>query len=266
MYKSVAQEGIIDGFYFGPAPHSIEGVPFVLNSPLDIHAVKSSIWWVREALRTSGRPGMHLLDGGCSAIASIAATADENGLRKTDAFVIPTISELSVDYDILNKVAHSMAHGILRNSYWTVMVGGYAGGPEGAAIVGIASALNAIMVYKSRYAYVSTLMVNPPVNSARATLWVRNICIQCLNRHTAMICGGGGPPRQVPAPNSSFWKLRPWRSLVWPPADIFSMASENPNWSRPTRAPAWNPAGGVKPPKLPPRLRVSRPMSSSCTC
>ena len=192
MYKSVAQEGIIDGFYFGPAPRSIEGVPFVLNSPLDIHAVKSSVWWVREALRASGRPGMHLLDGGCSAIASIATTADENGLRKTDAFVIPTISELSVDYDILNKVAHSMAHGILRNSYWTVIVGGYAGGPEGAAIVGIASALNAIMVYKSRYAYVSTLMVNPPVNSARATLWVRNICIQCLNRHTAMICGGGG--------------------------------------------------------------------------
>jgi methylamine--corrinoid protein Co-methyltransferase len=192
MYKSVAQEGILDGFYFGPAPRSIEGRPYVLNSPFDIQAAKSSVWWVREALRTSGRPGLHLLDGGCSAIASIAATGEDNGLRKTDAFVLPTISELKVDYEILNKVAHSLSHGILRNSYWAVIIGGYAGGPEGAAVVGIASALNAIMVYKSRYSYVSTLLVNPPVNSARKTLWVRNICIQCLSRHTNMICGGGG--------------------------------------------------------------------------
>jgi len=61
MYKSVAQEGILDGFYFGPAPRSIEGRPYVLNSPYDIHAAKSAIWWVREALRASGRPGLHLL-------------------------------------------------------------------------------------------------------------------------------------------------------------------------------------------------------------
>ncbi len=192
MYKSVAQEPIIDGFYFGPAPRTIEGRTYVLNSPLDIQAVKSSVWWVREAMRAAGRPGMHLLDGGCSAIASIAATADENGLRKTDAFVLPTISELKVDYETLNKVAHSISHGIMRHSYWSIIIGGYAGGPEGAAIVGIASALNAIMVYKSRYCYVSTILMNPPLNSARNTLWVKNICIQCLTRHTNMICGGAG--------------------------------------------------------------------------
>ena len=192
MYKSVAQEAVLDGLYFGPAPRSIEGRPYLLNSPCDIHAVKSAIWWVREALRASGRPGLHLLDGGCSAIASIAATADPNGLRTTDGFVLPTISELKVDYEILNKVAHSLSHGIIRNSYWAVIIGGYAGGPEGAAVVGIASALNTIMVYKGRYSYVSTLLMNPPINTARKTLWVRNICIQCLTRHTNIVCGGGG--------------------------------------------------------------------------
>jgi methylamine--corrinoid protein Co-methyltransferase len=192
MYKSVAQEPIIDGLYFGPAPRTIEGRAYVLNSPLDIQAVKSSVWWVREALRSVGKPGLHLLDGGCSAVASIAATADDNGLRRTDAFVLPTISELKVDYETLNKVAHSLSHGIMRHSYWAIIIGGYAGGPEGAAIVGIASALNAIMVYKSRYCYVSTILMNPPLNSARNTLWVKNICIQSLNNYTHMICGGAG--------------------------------------------------------------------------
>lgn len=192
MYKSVAQEPVIDGLYFGPAPRTIEGRAYVLNSPQDIHAVKSAVWWVREALRSVGKPGLHLLDGGSSAIASIAATADSNGLRKTDAFVLPTISELKVDYEILNKVAHSLSHGIIRHSYWSIIIGGYAGGPEGAAVVGIASALNAIMVHKSRYCYVSTILMNPPINSARSTLWVKNVCIQCLTRHTHMICGGAG--------------------------------------------------------------------------
>jgi len=192
MYKSVAQEPIIDGLYFGPAPRTIEGRTYMLNSPLDIHAVKSSVWWVREALRATGRPGLHLLDGGCSAVASIAATGDDNGLRKTDAFVLPTISELKVDYETLNKVAHSLSHGIMRHSYWSIIIGGYAGGPEGAAVVGIASALNAIMVYKSRYCYVSTILMNPPLNSARNTLWVKNVCIQSLTRYTNMICGGAG--------------------------------------------------------------------------
>lgn len=207
MYKSVVQEGVIDGLYFGPAPRSIEGRPYALNSPLDIHAVKSSIWWVREALRAVGRPGLHVMDAGCSAIGSIAATADENGLRKTDAFVIPTVSELKVDYEILNKVAHSLSHGILRNSYWSVLIGGYAGGPEGAAVVGIASALNAIMVYKSRYSYVSTTLINPPVNSARKTLWVRNICIQCLMQHTNMICGGGGATAAGPGTKQQLYEI-----------------------------------------------------------
>jgi methylamine---corrinoid protein Co-methyltransferase len=192
LYKSVAQEPVIDGLYFGPAPRTIEGRTYLLNSPLDIQAVKSAVWWIREALRSVGKPGLHLLEAGCSAVASIAATADENGLRKTDAFVIPTISEMKVDYEILNKVAHSISHGIIRHSYWSIIIGGYAGGPAGAAIVGIASALNAIMVYKSRYCYVSTIQMNPPINSARNTLWVKNVCIQCLSRHTHMICGGGG--------------------------------------------------------------------------
>jgi methylamine--corrinoid protein Co-methyltransferase len=52
--------------------------------------------------------------------------------------------------------------------------------------------LNAIMVYKSRYCYVSTILMNPPLNSARNTLWVKNICIQSLNNYTHMICGGAG--------------------------------------------------------------------------
>jgi len=33
--------------------------------------------------------------------------------------------------------------------------------------------------------------MNPPLNSARNTLWVR-MCIQALTRHTNMICGGAG--------------------------------------------------------------------------
>ena len=38
MYKSIAQEKIIDGIYYGPPPKSIEGKKWLLGSPLDCHA------------------------------------------------------------------------------------------------------------------------------------------------------------------------------------------------------------------------------------
>jgi hypothetical protein len=60
-------------------------------------------------------------------------------------------------------------------------------GGGGAAVVGIASA-ERHLVYKSRYCYVSTILMN--LSTPRNTLWVRT-CIQALTRHTNMICGAG---------------------------------------------------------------------------
>jgi|GEM_PF-254702 len=213
LYKSIAQERIIDGFYFGPSPDSCEGYPWILDSPYDVQSARNAIGWVREALRSVGRPGMHLIDANPSPIGVAAnlSAGEAEGLRKTDAVAIAAISELKVDFCQLNKVALTMEHGAMRNPYWCPIVGGYAGGPAGCAVVGVASALQAMLVYRvigSGYVAPSALIQNPALNSDRPTLWVRNCELQALNKHTNLICcQTGGGTGAGPGTEQMLWEI-----------------------------------------------------------
>jgi methylamine--corrinoid protein Co-methyltransferase len=210
LYKSIAQERIIDGIYYGPPPRSIEGRKWIIGSPLDCHAAMSAVAWMREALRSVGRPGLHLLDACPSALGTISACNPENGLRRTDALTLPTVSELKVNFEMLNKVAYSLDYGCLRSPFWTSIVGGFAGGPEGCALINVAAALNALMVYQvggAGYIMNSSILQNPPVNTARQTIWVRNLSMQALVRNTNLICGGGGLTSAGPGTEQQLWEI-----------------------------------------------------------
>ena len=210
LYKSNAQEKIIDGMYNGPSPRSIEGKKWTTNSPLDCHAARSAVGWVREAIRNVGRPGLHLLDACPSALGTISACHPENGLRKSDAITLPFISEFKVNYELLNKVAYSLHYGCLRSPFWTSIVGGFAGGPEGCAMVNVANGLNAGLIFQvsgAGYIMNSSILHNPPVNTARATIWVRNISMQALTRNTNLICTGGGLTSAGPGTEQQLWEI-----------------------------------------------------------
>ena len=210
LYKSIAQERIIDGIYYGPPPASIEGKKWTIASPLDCHAAKSAVGWMREAIRSVGRPGLHLLDACPSALGTISACNLENGLRKTDAITVATISELKTNFELMNKVAYSLHYGCMRSPFWTSIVGGFAGGPEGAALASVAMAFNAMMVYYvagAGYVMVSSILQNPPINTARQTIWVRNISLQALARNTNLICGGGGLTSAGPGTEQQLWEI-----------------------------------------------------------
>ena len=210
LYKSIAQERIIDGIYYGPPPASIEGKKWSISSPLDCHAGRSAVAWMREAIRSVGRPGLHLLDACPSALGTISACNPENGLRKTDAVTLATISEIKTNFELLNKVAYTLHYGCMRSPFWTSIVGGFAGGPEGAALVSVAAAFNAIMVYYvsgAGYVMVSSILQNPPINTARQTIWVRNVSLQALARNTNLICGGGGLTSAGPGTEQQLWEI-----------------------------------------------------------
>ncbi len=210
LYKSIAQERVIDGIYYGPPPASIEGKSWTIASPLDCHAARSAVSWMREAIRSVGRPGLHLLDACPSALGTISACFPENGLRKTDAVTLATVSEIKTNFELLNKVAYTLHYGCMRSPFWTSIVGGFGGGPEGSALVSIADALNALMVYYvggAGYVMVSSILQNPPINTARQTIWVRNVSLQALARNTNLICGGGGLTSGGPGTEHQLWEI-----------------------------------------------------------
>lgn len=172
---------------------------------------------MREATRAVGRPGLHLLDASFSAMGTSVSFDEADGLRKTDAVSIPSISELKVNNDLLNRVSLTMEHGCLRNPFWTCIIGGFAGGPEGAVICSIASALNAVLVYQvpgAGYVMSSTILSNPPITSDRRTYWVRNMSLQALARNTNLICGGGGSLASGPGTEQQLWEIAGLSAII----------------------------------------------------
>jgi methylamine--corrinoid protein Co-methyltransferase len=194
LYQSIAQEPIIDGFYVGPPLQSSEGRLVRSGTPLEAHLGRSMAGWVREAVRRAGRPGMHFISACTAAIANVAACDPHEGLRRTDGIVSTIMPELKTDYENLAKIVQCHDYGCVKHVYNGGMIGGWAGGPEGALIVSIANAIMAVMVYQlgigASYHALGYLRVSSPNYSAfvtRPCLWGSSIGSQALSRNTRII-------------------------------------------------------------------------------
>jgi len=194
LYQSIAQEPVIDGFYVGPPLQSSEGRLVRSGSPLEAHLGRTMVSWVREAIRRAGRPGMHFISACTSAIANVAACDPNEGLRRTDGIVSTIMPELKTDYENLTKVVYSHDYGCIKHVYNGGMIGGWAGGPEGALIVSIANAIMAVMVYQNwigaSYNALGYLRVSSPNYSAfvtRPCVWGSAIGSQAISRNSKII-------------------------------------------------------------------------------
>jgi methylamine--corrinoid protein Co-methyltransferase len=145
LYQSIAQEPLIDGLYVGPPLHTSEGRTLRLGSPLELHLGRCMAAWAREALWRAGRPGLHLVSACPSAVADVAACNPENGIRRSDGLFISVTAELKTDYEALGKAAFALDYGCIKATHGGSVIGGWAGGPEGAAIVSIADFLAAVI-------------------------------------------------------------------------------------------------------------------------
>ena len=148
LYQSIAEDPLIDGLYVGPPLHTSEGHTLRMGTPLALHLGRRMASWAREAIRRAGRPGLHFVSACPSAIADIAACNPEDGVRKSDGLFISVTAELKTDYEALGKTAYALDYGCIRATHGGSIIGGWAGGPEGAAVVSIADFIAAVMVYK----------------------------------------------------------------------------------------------------------------------
>lgn len=191
VYQSIAQEPIIDGFYVGPPVQSAEGYKLRITTPLEIHLGRCAAGWAREAIRRAGRPGLHLASACPSAAADIASCDEAQGIRRTDAIVVPTTAELKTDYQSLGKVAFSVDYGCLRNPYSCNVIGGWAGGPEGTAIVAVACSIMSVMVYQNKsgqaYGEFMPMRMQPAIMTDRQATWGNSICSQAIAKNSRIV-------------------------------------------------------------------------------
>ena len=214
LYQSIAQESNIDGFYVGPPLQSSEGKLVRSGTPFETHQGKSMVSWVREALERAGRPGLHFASACTAAIANVAASDSVEGLRKTDGIVATIMPELKTDYENLNKIVYAHDYGCVKHVYNGGMIGGWAGGPEGALTVAIANALMTVMVYRigdgNSYHALGYLCASTPNYSAfvtRPCLWGSSIGSQAISRNSKIINTGLAMTNAGPGTEMQFQEI-----------------------------------------------------------
>jgi len=186
--QSIAQESVVDAFQAGSLP-TIRGERILTGSPLEILATRSAITWAREALQRAGRPGLHIADdaAGLTSQAKICACDPARGIRPTDGILVSQMNEMKVDYDHLSMTAYLLDYGASIYNLMTPIIGGYAPGPEGLAIVTVAEHLVGAVVYHAVFHHMSHTHIKFLNNANRWGLWAEAVVGQGLARNTNIL-------------------------------------------------------------------------------
>ncbi len=194
IYESHAKEPANDGLVFGTLI-SLEGMRVKANAPIEMHAERRNIAFMREATNRVGRPGMGLIGSPAVSVgANVGASDPERGWRKCDyrhAYILP---DLKTDYITMSIVAHYMEYGSHYYGCGTPGVGGLSGGPEGTTITNVAEGLASQVLYQPSF-LVTTGMdaIKAPGCSSRAPMWSGNLASAAIADKTDLVNLGNVP-------------------------------------------------------------------------
>jgi methylamine--corrinoid protein Co-methyltransferase len=103
--------------------------------------------------------------------------------------MISVTPELKTDYDALGKVAYALDYGCIKATHGGSIIGGWAGGPEGAAVVSVADFLAAVMVYQHGIGPVygdhglTRCPGTVPISSVNPGMWGTELTGQAITRN-----------------------------------------------------------------------------------
>ena len=115
---------------------TVSGSDIRTRSPLEIMAAWEECDLMMKVLRRAKRPGMAIncVQISISDVGFLSAIS-RNGYRPTDMHTLGMISELKVNFEQLNKVAHALFQGGIIDPFANPIYGGLGGGLEGVAVL-----------------------------------------------------------------------------------------------------------------------------------
>ena len=193
MSMAYLQEPLADGVC-APILDEIEGMPIRSGFPSELKGSVAHAMMFREAARRVGRPGIFLKSVGTaeSDAAQIAASNPEWGERLTDGRFVASVTELKVNNSLLNKMVHFHTYGCFVGALTGPIMGGYAGGPEGTAVVGLAYHLQGLVVNQAHFLNYFPFHLKHTCNTMRELLWVISVTYQALSRNSNLISMSNG--------------------------------------------------------------------------
>jgi len=145
LMQSYIQEPLVD--VTCPASlMTVQGQEIRVGSPLEILAAWEEVDLMRIALARAGRPGMAWTGLMLSmSDAGQLSAVNPLGLRDSDMHTFGIVSELKTNFEILNKLTHSIRMGGIVDPYANPIYGGLGGGTAGQAVL-ICAAMIAVSV------------------------------------------------------------------------------------------------------------------------
>jgi methylamine--corrinoid protein Co-methyltransferase len=190
VIQSIVQNPLADTASGGLGLDTIYGVRPKADSPTEILASIWNVILIKEAARRAGRPGIgfHNVHGtGLTDASFIAAYRPEFGVGPGDGAAIASLAELKTDYNTLNKAVYFVQADSHLGNIYVPLMGGYAGGAEGTAIVSLAHHLQGLLVHQADYSDLAPLHMRYSCTTTRETLWVASVVGQALSRNTHLL-------------------------------------------------------------------------------
>jgi methylamine--corrinoid protein Co-methyltransferase len=159
------------------------------GSPVETLAGISMMRIGREGLRRAGRPGMGIINhmSSCAqGISTIAASNPEFGARASDGWLVAPQAELKIDYSSLNQVAYLSSWGANIGQEAGPIMGGYAGGPEGTAVVTTAYCFHGILVARATYHLTYPVHITHVASTTPEMLYVVSTSGQAVSRNVGV--------------------------------------------------------------------------------
>lgn len=193
MSMAYLQEPLADGVC-APILEHVDGRSIKAGAPSEMLGSVAHAMMFREAARRVGRPGIFLQSVGTaqSDAAQIVASNPTWGERLTDGRFVGAISELKMDYSLLNKMTHFHQYGCFVGALAGPIYGGYAGGAEGTSVIGTAYHIQGLMVNQSHYMNYFPFHIRHGCNTTRELLWVVSTTYQAIARNTPFISLSNG--------------------------------------------------------------------------
>ncbi len=169
-----------------PIINTLGHIRTAAGSPTEVLAGIRAMQYGREGCRRAGRPGLAIIDhlSSCSTgVSTIAASAPQFGARPSDGWLVAPFAELKTDYSSLNQTAYLTAWGANIGQEAGPVLGGYAGGPEGLAVVNTAYSLHGILVIRATYHLTYPIHMNHVCSSVPEVLWATSASIQAIARN-----------------------------------------------------------------------------------
>lgn len=192
-----------------PALNRVRGMPVIGGSPLEIHATIDSIRTGRKALSKCGRPGLpilNLISSATTAMATIAGSFPTFGLRPSDGWLIDVIAEMKVNFETLNRLDFILLTRGNIGSTALPILGGYAGGPEGTALVMTAYYLVGMLLFQGVYHLTGPIHFRYGCSTTRDSLWGFSVVGRATSRNTKYPAIGLGYAAAGPCTRMYFYE------------------------------------------------------------